>query len=77
MWGQISTGGGHNTLEESMSVIGIPVMTKNTFIQIERAIGELWRQQLVELMAEGTSTTNNSYRGWKLEQVIAQAFLQC
>ena len=35
-------------MEESMSVIGIPVMTKKSFIQTERAVGESWRQKLVE-----------------------------
>jgi len=28
VWGQMSTGGGHNTLAESMAVLGIPVMSK-------------------------------------------------
>ena len=27
-WGQMSTGGGHSRLEESMTVLGVPVMTK-------------------------------------------------
>ena len=32
VWGQMSTGGGFTLLRESMSAIGVPVMTKKTFI---------------------------------------------
>ena len=35
-----------------MSVVGVPVMTKTSFIDTERDIGELWKQQLQESMAE-------------------------
>ena len=35
-----------------MSVAGIPVMTSTTFIRTEREIGEMWKQQLQETMAE-------------------------
>ena len=50
MWGQMATGGGHSRLEETMSVLGVPVMTKNSFIDTERAIGELWTQELKDSM---------------------------
>ncbi len=39
VWGQMSTGGGHSHLEETMSVLGIPVMTQASFISTERDIG--------------------------------------
>ena len=46
------TGGGHSRLEESLSVIGIPVMTKASFIATERAIGEKWKEILADSMLE-------------------------
>ena len=51
VWGQMATGGGHSQLEETMSVLGVPVMTKSSFIQTERDIGEWWREELQESMA--------------------------
>ena len=36
VWGQMATGGGHNHLQESMSVFGVPVMSKVSFVQRER-----------------------------------------
>ena len=42
VWGQISTGAGHSTLVETMAVLGIPTMTKKSFIASERKIGEWW-----------------------------------
>ncbi len=48
----MSTGGGHSALEEIMSIMGVPVMTKNSFIDTERAIGEMWKQELLQSMAE-------------------------
>ena len=40
VWGQMSTGGGHNTLEETMAVLGVSVMSKRSFTHTERQIGE-------------------------------------
>ena len=51
VWGQMATGGGHSQLKETMSVLGVPVMTKKSFIQTERNIGEWWRQELQKAMA--------------------------
>ncbi len=49
MWGQMSTGGGHSKLEEVMSVVEVPVMTKRSFIvQMERDISEGWKKELFE-----------------------------
>ncbi len=30
-----------------MSIMGVPVMTKNSFIDTERVIGEMWKQELL------------------------------
>ena len=48
----MTTGGGHSHLEESMGVLGIPVMTKPSFISTERSIGEWWKEKLMESMRE-------------------------
>ena len=48
--GQMATGGGHSQLEETMSVLGVPVMSKNSFTQTQHGIGEWWRLQLAETM---------------------------
>ena len=42
IWGQMATGGGFNHLQESMSVLGIPVMSKQSFVTTEQAIGKCW-----------------------------------
>lgn len=52
VWAQMATGQGHSQLEESMSVIGVPVMTKASFITTERDIGEQWKAELQQSMAE-------------------------
>ena len=52
VWGQMVTGGGHSHLAETMSVLGVPVMTKSSFIQSERGIGEWWQKELEASMAE-------------------------
>ena len=41
VWGHMVTGGGHSHLEETMSVLEVPVMTKKSFINTERDIGDL------------------------------------
>ena len=52
VWGQMSTGGGHSSLQESMAYLGVPVMAKKTFTKTERAIGEWWRDRLQQSMEE-------------------------
>lgn len=52
VWGQMTTGGGHSRLQESMSILGVPVMTPKSFTNTEREIGEWWRRELEELMLE-------------------------
>ena len=92
MWGQMMTGGGHSQLKETMSVLGVPVMTKSTFIQSERSTGEWWRKELEQLMLEAgreekqlaeergdyhDGSGNNSDCRWGLEQKVSQTQLQC
>ena len=50
--GQMSTGGGCNNLEESLCTIGIPSMSKPTFIEIERLLGSAFEAYLGELMLQ-------------------------
>ena len=52
VWGQMTTGGGHSNLQETMGVVGVPIMTKTTFINTERDIGEWWKRELQDSMIE-------------------------
>lgn len=52
VWGQMSTGGGHSTLTESMSFLGVPVMSQKNFMTTERTIGEWWREIFHQSMIE-------------------------
>ena len=52
VWGQLSTGGGYAALAETMSVLGVPMMTKKSFIATEKAIGHEWWDALEENMKE-------------------------
>jgi len=52
VWGQMSTGGGHSQLQESMGVLGVPVMTPKSFTSTEREIGDWWKQELEKVMLE-------------------------
>lgn len=44
VWGQMVTGGGYAPLEESLAVLGVPVMTKKAFIATERDLAQAWRR---------------------------------
>ncbi len=48
----MTTGSGHSHLETSMGILGIPVMTKPSFILTEQSIGEWWKEKLKESMCE-------------------------
>ena len=48
--GTMATGGGFNKLEESMSVLGVPVMSRRVFVNTERIIGKWWWKLLEESM---------------------------
>ena len=50
VWGQMATGGGHAPLVEVMSVLGIPVMSKKSFIATEKEIAGKWWASLEEKM---------------------------
>ena len=50
VWGQMTTGGGFNTLEESLSVLNVPVMTKQSCMHTEQIIGKWWWSVLEESM---------------------------
>ena len=52
VWGQMSTGGGHSTLTETMSFLGVPVMSRKNFMTTERTIGEWWREIFHQSMIE-------------------------
>ena len=45
-------GGGHSYLEETMSVLGVPVLVKKTFVQTECDIGEWQQENMRESMLE-------------------------
>ena len=36
VWGQMLAGGGHASLQETMSVLGLPTITKKSFMATER-----------------------------------------
>ena len=52
VWGQMSTGGGHSHLHETMGVLGVPVMPAKNFINTKRDIGGWWQKQLQEVMVK-------------------------
>ena len=52
VWGQMSSGSGHNHLQDTMSVLGVPVMSKVAFIQTERGIGQVWEREMKKAMLE-------------------------
>ncbi len=59
VWAQMSTGVGHSQLEESMSVMGIPVMMKTSFINTERDLGMAWKDALHSSIAEAGQEERN------------------
>ena len=69
VWGQMTTGGGHKPLAETMAILGVPTMTKQSFMSAEQRIGEWWRDLFEESMLEAgreerqIAITNNSYHG--------------
>ena len=50
VWDQMTVGGGFNSLEESLSVLNIPVMIKRSFIHAEQVIGKWQWTALQESM---------------------------
>lgn len=52
VWGFMGIGSGHSHLEEAMSVMEIPAMSKGSFLRREESIGKLWRTALLNEMTE-------------------------
>ena len=50
VWGQMATGNGHSPLLEAMAVMGVPAMTKASFVAAERHIGKWWWELLQQSM---------------------------
>ena len=48
----MSTGGGHSKVQETMGVLGVPVMHARIFINSKRDIVKWWQKKLEEVMAE-------------------------
>ena len=75
MWGQTAAGGGHSQLEETMSVLGVPVMASASFVQTERDIGELWKHELQEAMANAGREEKRLAEKRILERITMKEFL--
>ncbi|KAL1436901.1 hypothetical protein MTO96_049291 [Rhipicephalus appendiculatus] len=52
VWGFMSIGSGHSHLEEAMSVMEIPTMSKGSFLRREESIGKVWKVALLKEMTE-------------------------
>ena len=50
VWGQMSVEGGFNSLEESLNIFNIPVMTQRYFVHTEQMIGKWWWKLLEKSM---------------------------
>ena len=50
VWGQMCTGGGHMPLAETMVVLGVQTMSKQSFVSTERKICEWWRDLFEQSM---------------------------
>lgn len=58
----MATGGGHKPFAEMMAVLGVPTMTKKSFITTEKKIGDWWRDLFAESMI--TAVTVIVDGGW-------------
>lgn len=56
VWGQMVTGGGHTPLAEAMPVLGVPVMSKKSFIAIEKEIGNICSTYPLHLVSQIRTT---------------------
>ena len=52
VWGQMTIGGGYTHLKDTMSVLGIPAISKTSFIRTERDIGDLWEREMEKAMLD-------------------------
>ena len=53
VWGQMSTGGGHAPLTETVSVLGVPVLTKKSFMATRRLLVSHGGESLEECHQKG------------------------
>ena len=65
VWGQMSTGGGYSKLKETMSTLGVPVMSPKNIICTERSIGLCWQEHLQDVMAEAGREEKNACIGMR------------
>lgn len=92
-WGQMTTGGGHKPLAEKMVILGVPIMTKRSFMTTEKKIGELRRdlfeQSKISARKEERdtaiankqlvppSTSSHCDCWWGVVKMHSQTLLQC
>lgn len=50
VWGQMTTGGGHSSLTDSLSVLGVPTMGKKAFVATEKILGRCWKETMEQSM---------------------------
>ena len=62
------TGGGFNPLQESMSILGIPVMSKQSFMQTESQIGKWWWNASQESVQESVKAAGKQEKQHAIEK---------
>ena len=67
VWGQMATGGGHKPFAKMMAVLGVPTMTKTSYMTIEKKLGDWFRDLFEQSMIsagkeeKAIAITSNSY----------------
>ena len=59
--GQMDTGGGFNHLQESMGILWVPVMSKQSFITTKQTTGKWWWDLFNEAMLALGKRTRAGY----------------
>jgi len=67
----MATGGGFSCLQESMSVLGVPVMTKRSFMATERALGKWWWEILEDSLKSAGEEESEIYGSFEMVCVCA------
>ena len=76
--GEMSTGGGHASLEELFGTLGVPSMTKKTFVDIERCLGISFEYNLNELILQaGKEEKIIAEQNGRYSEGIATIYLCC
>uniref|UniRef100_A0A1X7U5M3 Mutator-like transposase domain-containing protein n=1 Tax=Amphimedon queenslandica TaxID=400682 RepID=A0A1X7U5M3_AMPQE len=57
--GQISTGGGHSRLNQTLATMAVPGVKKKLYSQTEKYLGDEMKQQLVKCMADNAEHEKN------------------